>query len=110
MKKGNKGIVAVGVALGAIAGAIGGVLLAPKSGKETRADIAKYLNEIKEKVTEELSKAGEITKEKYQTTVAKVIESYEKGKKLSADDAKKIKDDFDKKYEDVKKSALKDKK
>lgn len=39
-KKSNTGLVfAIGAGLGAIAGAVAGVLTAPKSGKETRADL-----------------------------------------------------------------------
>ena len=39
--------------LGALAGAVGGLLLAPKSGKATRKDIVKLANEISKKVKTE---------------------------------------------------------
>ena len=47
MPKSVGGKVALGVAVGAVVGAAAGVLLAPKSGKETRADIKKKAGEIK---------------------------------------------------------------
>lgn len=41
-----------GVGLGALVGAAAGLLLAPKSGAETREDLAKKFEELKHKVTE----------------------------------------------------------
>jgi gas vesicle protein len=42
--------------LGAVAGAVAGVLLAPKSGKETREELADWLQERRAKGEEFLSK------------------------------------------------------
>lgn len=105
-KKTMKGV-GVGLAVGAIAGAIAGVLLAPKSGKETRADIAKYVHEMKDKIAEEINKAGEFSKESYQAAVKKVVGAYEKGKKISSKQAKEIQQELDKNYDKVKKAAKK---
>ena len=107
MKKENKKLMA-GLAIGALAGAIAGVLLAPKSGKETRADIAKHLKEMKDRIAEELVRAGDFTKEKYQEIVAKIVDIYETSKKISKEDAKEIKDMLDDNYEEVKKIANKE--
>ncbi|MAX78985.1 MAG: hypothetical protein CL843_02280 [Crocinitomicaceae bacterium] len=38
--------------IGAIAGATAGILLAPKSGKETRDDIAEKMNELNDQIHE----------------------------------------------------------
>ncbi len=46
-----------GTIIGTIIGAIGGLLLAPKSGKATRADIKKGIRETQEKT---VHKAGEV--------------------------------------------------
>ncbi len=46
----NKKLLPVGAVIGAIAGVIAGVLTAPKSGKETRADIKKKADELKKNV------------------------------------------------------------
>jgi len=103
MDKQTKGII-IGASAGILAGAIAGVLLAPKSGKETRADIAKYVHEMKDKIAEELDKAGKVTKEAYNGIVAKVVKVYELEKKITTEDAKDIKDKLDANYEEVKKA------
>lgn len=105
-KKTMKGV-GVGLAVGALAGAVAGILFAPKSGKETRADIAKYLNEMKDKIAEELDKAGDFTKDTYKAAVDKVVGAYEKGKKITTKEAKEIKEELDKNFDTVKKAAKK---
>lgn len=47
---------AIGAAIGVSVGAAAGVLLAPKSGKETREDIAKGARELPEKAQELVEK------------------------------------------------------
>lgn len=46
----TKGKIALGAVVGALAGLIAGLLTAPKSGKETRADLKKKVNELREDV------------------------------------------------------------
>lgn len=58
--------VGIGVATGVVAGAVGGMLLAPKSGKETREDI----KVVGAKVTE---KVGGTIKETYKVIGDKVL-------------------------------------
>lgn len=105
-KKTMKGV-GVGLAVGALAGAIAGILLAPKSGKETREDIKRYLIEMKDKIAEEIGDASKFTKETYQAAVKKVVGTYEKGKKISAAQAKEIQKDLDDNFEKVQKAAKK---
>ena len=108
MKESQKNFVkgaAVGVAAGAIAGAIAGILLAPKSGKETRADIAKYLREMKDKISDQLANLKDITQDKYDEVVEKVVGGYEKGKKISLAESKVIKKQLKEGYSEVKKAA-----
>lgn len=62
MCKGFRKILKVGF-LGAIAGALAGLFLAPKSGKETREDLKKRAEEVKEKATMVAEKVGEGAKE-----------------------------------------------
>jgi gas vesicle protein len=50
---------AIGAAIGVTVGAAAGVLLAPKSGKETREDIAVTARELPEKAKEFVEKAQE---------------------------------------------------
>lgn len=105
-KKTMKGV-GVGLAVGAIAGAVAGILFAPKSGKETREDIKKYLGEMKDKIADEIEKAGDFTKDTYNAAVEKVVSTYEKGKKISAKQAKEIKAELDENYDKVKRAAKK---
>lgn len=55
-KKGGKFF--LGAAIGAIAGGIAGVLTAPKSGKETQADIKKGGERLAKKAKSAVKKAG----------------------------------------------------
>lgn len=100
MEKGTKGII-IGASAGILAGAIAGILFAPKSGKETRADIANYVGEMKDKIADELVKAGELTKEVYDDTVEKIVKVYELEKKITAEDAKDIVEKLENNYEEV---------
>jgi len=103
MDKKSKGIV-IGASVGVIAGAIAGILLAPKSGKETRADIAKYVLEMKDSIAEQLAKAGKFSKDAYKKTVDKIVKVYEVEKKITSEDAKDIKEKLENNYEEVKKA------
>ncbi|MEI8061495.1 MAG: YtxH domain-containing protein [Candidatus Berkelbacteria bacterium] len=103
MDKKTKGILE-GAAIGVIAGAIAGILLAPKSGKETRDDIAKYATEMKDKIAGELAAGGKVTKEKYEEVVAKIVSAYETEKKISIEDAKAIKEILVNNYQEVAKA------
>ncbi|MCL5795600.1 MAG: YtxH domain-containing protein [Patescibacteria group bacterium] len=87
-----------GALAGAIAGALAGILFAPKSGKETRADMAKYYVKIKDDVAEKIAEISDLTKESYEKIVAGVVASYEQAKKITAKDAAIIKRDLDKAY------------
>lgn len=106
MDKTTKGVI-IGASVGVLAGAIAGVLFAPKSGKETRKDIAKYLHEMKEKIAEELAKVGDITKEKYNAVVSKVVKIYETEKRISTKDAADIKKKLENNYQQVAEVAAK---
>jgi gas vesicle protein len=55
-KKSGAGGFILGAALGAAAGAVAGVLTAPKSGKQTRADIARGTKKAARKVKSESKK------------------------------------------------------
>ena len=55
--------VAIGATIGLTVGAVAGVLLAPKAGKETREDLAKSIQELPEKAKELSVKTQEILSE-----------------------------------------------
>jgi len=44
--------VLAGIGIGVLVGAVAGLLLAPKSGEETRDDLGKSLNDLTDKVSE----------------------------------------------------------
>lgn len=106
MNKESKGLM-IGAAVGVIAGAVAGILLAPKSGKELRGDISKYATDMKDKIADELAKMGAMTKDKYEMAVKKIVAMYETEKKVSTEDAKAIKKMLIENYEEVEKAAKK---
>lgn len=103
MEDKSKGIM-IGATVGVLAGVIAGVLFAPKSGKQTRADIKDYILEMKDKIAEELTKAGDVTKEAYNEIVDKVVKVYELEKKITAEDVADIKEKLDANFDEVKKA------
>ena len=94
-----------GVAVGAVAGAIAALLLAPKSGKETREDIVAHLEDIKDTLVQRLQDAGEFTQAKYDEVVQAVVAEYETAKKITADEAKEIQAKLRAGYESIKETA-----
>ena len=104
--KGNvAGKVAAGVAVGTLVGAAAGVLLAPKSGKETREDIKKLAKKTKdqsiklfekakkevEKKLMNVKKAGKkIDGEEYKKIVAEIVDSFKDSGEVTSEAAKKL--------------------
>lgn len=79
-----------GIAVGAVAGVIAGLLLAPKSGQETRDEINAALAEIKDKIAERLATLKDVTQEKYEEVVKAVIAEYTAAKSITADQAQEF--------------------
>lgn len=97
-----------GTLLGILAGAAAGLLFAPKSGEETRADIRNTYNEMKDKVLDEISKAKDFSKEMYDKAVANTISTYKEAKKITPKDAEKIKAIFDDSFTKIEKIIKED--
>lgn len=70
----SKGKIALGAAFGAIAGFVTGILVAPKSGKETRQDIKDVAVKTKDTVVEKAEDAKEFAGQKAQEVKAKADE------------------------------------
>jgi gas vesicle protein len=79
-----------GVAVGAVAGAIAGLLLTPKSGQETRDEIKADLVEIRGKIVARLEALEEFTQGKYEEITKAVIAEYLAAKQITADEANEL--------------------
>jgi gas vesicle protein len=94
-----------GFLLGALGGALAGILLAPKSGEETREDIKNLALDLKEKTIdlyedargevakkiENIKKAGEkIDEGKYKRIVAEVVDEFKQDAQVTSSAAKKL--------------------
>ena len=94
-----------GLVVGAVIGATAGILLAPKSGEETRKDIKKFSTDLVDKAEEfytssrkevekrvkELKAAGKrIDFDAYKRLVSKVVDELKNDSDVASDTAKKI--------------------
>jgi gas vesicle protein len=102
----NSGISFVkGMLFGAMAGAVAGILLAPKSGVETREDIKKFANEMGDKANEYYKKARleldnkvtalkaagkKIDEGKYRELIDEVIAEVKRDGQVTSEVAKKM--------------------
>jgi gas vesicle protein len=77
--------------IGAIAGAVGGLLLAPKSGKETRADLSKLAAEISKKLATESRETNKRIKEVFGQVSKEAEIKYQEIKSRVAVELAKIK-------------------
>ncbi len=108
-----------GLAIGAVAGAVAGVLFAPKSGLETRRDLQELAENIKDKAVDTYSEArkkvekkakslkslGEkIDEKKYSSIVNEIVDEYKSKDILSSDSAKKLGTQLKKDWTTVKKA------
>ena len=76
MSKNKSGWFLAGV-IGAIAGALGGLLLAPKSGKETREDITRLAKDISAKIKMGAEDTKTRVKEVFGVTTQAAVAKYE---------------------------------
>ncbi len=94
----SKGKIAVGAIFGAITGFVAGVLAAPKSGKETRADIKDAALKAKDTATTEVAKAKDAAEKKAQEVKAKAEEIFDDVKTK----AQEVAEDVTEKATDIK--------
>ena len=67
-----------GLFVGGLIGVVIGVLYAPKSGKETREDIARKAEELMDKAKEEYEQAVQASKKAYEAAKEKVLQAEDK--------------------------------
>jgi gas vesicle protein len=99
----NKNVLGVAFA-GLIMGAVAGILLAPKSGKETRADLAKLGERMRDDITDKLGKLTTFTRETYKEVVDTVVNKYQEAKEVTTEEAQALKEELDRNYDQVKQS------
>lgn len=91
--------------LGALAGAVGGLLLAPQSGKETREDIARVAKEIEKNIRSGAKETQSRAKAVFGQASKEAVKSYEKVKGMVVDKLVALKSAGDKidkeKYEKI---------
>jgi gas vesicle protein len=94
----------LGFVRGALLGLMAGLMVAPRSGKETRENIKKHYEEISDRISEELCRLKEITLETYSQIVGAVVRGFVEAKKITADEAAVITSELKKGFEDIRKS------
>jgi gas vesicle protein len=77
----SKGKFALGAVIGAAAGIIAGLLTAPKSGKETRADIKEKAGELKNEAAKRADDAKERSGEVANELKEKAVDLKERGER-----------------------------
>jgi gas vesicle protein len=76
--------------LGVLAGALAGVIFAPRSGRETREGLKEHYSEIKDQVIGKTASIKGITRETYENIVDSVVEGFESAKKITSSEASDI--------------------
>ncbi|HMA54439.1 MAG TPA: YtxH domain-containing protein [Acidobacteriota bacterium] len=98
----------LGFLRGALLGLLAGLLVAPRSGKETRENIKKHYEEISDRIAEELSCMKDVTQETYTQVVGAVVHGFVEAKKITADEAAEIKIELKKGFDDIRESHKKE--
>jgi gas vesicle protein len=75
---------------GALLGVLAGILLAPRSGRETREEIKKAYEEISDRISEELSRLKVVTRDTYDQIVRSAVDTYVETKRITAKEAEQI--------------------
>jgi gas vesicle protein len=106
-----------GLVIGAAVGTVAGILLAPKSGQETREDIKKFALDVSNKAQDlyvdsrkkveakikDLKAAGKnIDFDAYKKLVSNVIDELKNDSEVASDTAKKIGEQLNKDWSDIK--------
>ena len=92
-----------GLLAGAAVGTAAGVMLAPKSGKETREDVKKFLLNARKEVERKFKEAKNMTQKEYEKIVDSVVKEGSKTVKIAKRDLGALKKNLIKEYKDIKK-------
>lgn len=99
MTKSNKNKFFLGAMIGAIGGAVAGILFAPKSGKETRKVIGDKAKEYAKEGKEILDKSGDIARDKIKEYSKESKEILDKGSDIARGKIKEAADTISKKMD-----------
>ena len=98
----NKQEVAIGLAAGAVIGALAGILFAPKSGQKTREDIAQFADATKQQIAKQVHEIRHVTREQYDRIVDIAVDEGGATWKVATADLTKLKTDLKARYDAVK--------
>ncbi|HEX8923831.1 MAG TPA: YtxH domain-containing protein [Patescibacteria group bacterium] len=90
MAKSNGKLLFAGI-IGALAGALGGLLLAPQSGKETRDEIAKLAKDLANKIKTEADETRERVKEVFGSASSSAMAKYSEVRQAVVDKVAAVK-------------------
>ena len=111
-----------GLLFGTVAGVVAGILLAPKSGAETREDIKKLAEDFKDKAEDAYMSArkevekkianvkkagGKLDETKYQALVSEVVDEFKNDAKVTKSAAQKLGEQLSADWNMVKKELAK---
>ena len=89
-KKGNS-LLPAGLLIGALVGAVAGVLLAPASGAENRKKLKELSIKLKDDLEKRLKEAKEVSQDSYKKIVDGVVTEYSKKEPIIKENALKLK-------------------
>ncbi len=93
-----------GTIIGAVLGSVLGLLIAPMKGEETRTNLKKLIDEVKERVSHE----AKLTKERYDQIIDAVVSEYSRDKAIASESLKEIASNLKAKWEEIKKEIRED--
>lgn len=89
---------AAGIVAGAVLGALAGVLLAPKSGKETREDLKQFVDQSKTKIAARLRELKDVSREQYDRIVEVVVDEGAATLDVTKTDLAQLKNDLKERF------------
>lgn len=91
---------------GLVFGFVAGIMLSPRSGRETRAEISSAYQEIRDRLAEEMSRLKEITRETYEQVVDSLTSAYVETSKITSREAAAIGKELKSGFERMKQAHL----
>ncbi|MEY3471139.1 MAG: hypothetical protein RLZZ223_489 [Candidatus Parcubacteria bacterium] len=96
-----------GILLGLAVGGVAGVLLAPKSGKQTRQDLKKAYKSTSIDIAKKINSIEDLTKSKYDQIVDSVLTEYQKLDPITKEQLESLKTILNNKWNEIMSNKLK---